>query len=152
MTDLLQDFAGQTDSLSQAIRETHALLALICAELFLFLVRKREITILVKSVAQLSATEKREKERGLARSVLLEVLFFVPASLALFFVVVRPLLMLSPMKTVLTSHLVSPSASGLLGLLSYQFPFAAVRKLVTLSALHTLRSFATITIKELPDQ
>lgn len=130
--------------------ESHAVLALVSAELFLLLCRRREITILSKRDVELTAAEKKEKHQGLLRSVMLEAFLFVPASLFLFLVVVRPLLTMSRFGFVFATEPVHSSTAGFMGVVSYQFPFAAVRRVITQSALHTLQRFASIAIHPEP--
>lgn len=85
-------------------------------------------------------------ERGLCRSIALESVFFLPASVLLVLVVIRPLLLVSPVGFIFRSEAFRSSASGFLGVISYQFPFATVRRVITQMALHTLQKFASITI------
>lgn len=110
-----------------------------CAELLLLLVSSNEIKIVCKSARTRTAGERRRIENGLRRSLLLEATVFVPASTILVLVVVRPWLVskfgMSPD---------SPQLNGLLGVISYGFPFAALRRITTRIALNTLKEFQSL--------
>jgi hypothetical protein len=118
----------------------------LCAELFLIVVRSAQIQVIVKPEKQRTATEQTQIKRGMARSVLLEAIVFVPASVALVFITVRPLLLLS--ETIRIRTVTDPNLSlafyGSLGLVSYGFPFGVLQKLITRVALNTLKEFASI--------
>ncbi len=114
----------------------------------MLLMRTREITVLIKSDSQRTPVEQHEVERGLCRAVLLEGCVFLPASVLLVLVVVRPLILLMPLSSIFYPETASQALYGLLGILSYQFPFAVVRRIVTRIALQTLQSFASIALKE----
>jgi len=94
----------------------------------------------------LSLAEQKQRQRGLGRSVLLEALLFVPTSVLLVLLTVAPFLVIGFTGTI--SAVGELPFYGLLGLASYGFPFAAVRRLVTKAALNTLREFAAIAHKE----
>jgi hypothetical protein len=128
--------------------EVGGLISFGCAELFMLLMRARELTVLIKKQIQRSPVEREQVERGLLRSVLLEAVLFVPASVILVLVIVRPLAQLLPLPGVFSTNPGSQALYGLLGILSYEFPFALVRRVVTRIALHTLQSFASIALKE----
>jgi hypothetical protein len=66
------------------------ILTLLCAELFLLLVKSREIQVIFKKAGQRTRGEKQQVERGLTRCFVLEAVLFVPASVALVFLIVRP--------------------------------------------------------------
>jgi hypothetical protein len=112
------------------------------------LTRTREITLLLKNNSQRSSIEQQEVARGLLRAVLLEGCVFLPASVLLVLIVIRPLILLSPFLASLSPGAASQAVYGLLGILSYQFPFAAVRRVVTRIALQTLQSYTSIALKE----
>lgn len=115
----------------------------LCAELTLVLVRTREFLVLAKNPQQRQKHEQKQVDGGLGRSVLLEAILFVPCSVVLVLLVIRPLVV--PM---FHSYRAFPAselfAYSLLGCISYGFPFATVRRIVTLIALKTLSSFAAI--------
>jgi hypothetical protein len=115
----------------------------IASELLLLIARARGIDILVRSRAQRTATEQRTVDRGLVRSLFLEILLFVPAS------VVLALLILPPFLTAKFPWLISLPANriafyALMGTISYGFPFATIRLVVTRVALHTLQEFVNL--------
>jgi len=117
------------------------------AELLLVLVRTREIVIITKAPNQRAAKEQTEIDRGLIRSVVLEALLFVPVSVILLCLTVRPVLADSGfLKLWAATHPIPFEA--MIGLISYGFPFAMIRRLVTTIALQTLKNFAEISIKE----
>src|SRR5437870_600906 len=97
---------------------------LACAELFFLLVRTKDIQIIFKNSYQLTSRERVLVKRGLRRSLLLEMVVFVPASVMLVMVVLLP----SLIRAGLPSWFGSDQAFyGALGILSYGFPFAIVK-------------------------
>lgn len=116
---------------------------LACAELFLVLVRSREINIIAKTGSQRTATEDRELSGGLVRSLVLELVIFVPASVILAWIAIRPWFMeISIVRWYSDELPYLPDAW--LGIIGYGFPFATVRRVTTRVALKTLNEFATI--------
>jgi hypothetical protein len=118
----------------------------LCAELMLIIVRAAQIQIVVKPDVQRSASERTMMHRGLARSLILEAIVFVPASVVLVFVTIRPLALLAEpirIRTAASSDL-SMAFYGGLGLGSYGFPFGFFRKVVARIALNSLKEFAAI--------
>ena len=111
------------------------------AELIFLLMRKRDIEILLKTKSQRESKEQYQVERGLLRSVFLEGILFAPASAAL-------MLPFAPLVfTWLESWLATlPQGSIIvyagMGMVSYQFPFAALQKLITQRALKALNKFS----------
>src|SRR5271165_3956691 len=105
-------------------------ISLVCAELFMVLTRTREITILLKADSQRMPRERQEVARGLGRALVLEGVIYLPASVSLVLIIVRPLVLLLPFAGPFSRGTAGYALSGLLGLLSYQFPFAAVRRIV----------------------
>lgn len=117
------------------------LVTLACAELFLVLVRYREINIIAKKRSQRTPAEQRETGRGLGRALLLELLVFVPASVMLMWIAVRPwFVKISIVRWASAGSAVL--ADAWLGIISYAFPFATVRRVITRVALNTLDEFA----------
>lgn len=119
-----------------------ALLTFISAELLCLLVLSGEIRIICKRPSQRSSSEQKQVERGLPRSILLELLLFVPVSVALALLVVRPLL--KGMLPQLSLFQEPATFYSLLGVASYGFPFATVKRAVTRMALRTLSEFASV--------
>ena len=117
--------------------------ALACAELYLIILRAPQITIAVKRQAQRTATEQKEIDRGLLRSIFLDIFLFVPGSVTLM-LVIAPLLFRGASPSIVMQR----SIYGLLGIASYGFPFALIRQIVTRVALKTLAEFAAIAHKE----
>lgn len=125
------------------------LFMLVGAELFVLLVRSQEIVILAKSGSQRSVLEQRRVDRGLLRMILLELFLFVPTSAALFFFVGPALFHkwdVFPLNA--RQH-----ASGyfLLGILSWGFPFASIRALITRVAMRTMQHFVQVCQVEMKD-
>lgn len=121
---------------------------IVSAELLFVLVRFRDIQTLFKRSTQRSTKEQYQIEHGLGRGVVLECLVFVPVSAVL-------LLLVAPLA--LPENLLSPGeprASAMyaaLGIASYGFPFAIIRRIVTRIALNTLKEFAEIVPDEFAD-
>jgi hypothetical protein len=118
------------------------LITLIASELFLVIVRSGDISVLAKTDSQRTADERAKVSGGLLRSLVLEFFVFVPASAGLV------LLLLPLVKTRLEGLFSSPNGVAgfyaLLGLVSYGFPFALIRRAVTRIALVTLKEFADL--------
>jgi hypothetical protein len=124
------------------------LIIFVSAELIFLLVKSREIQIIAKRKSQRTSSEQREVDRGLVRAILLELLLFVPVSATLI-LLITPLILTDSRLSRINSPL---ALYALLGILSYGFPFAAVRRLITQIAMKTLREFASIAIKETREQ
>ena len=118
-----------------------ALITLLCAELFCVIVRNGEILILFKRRSQRTATEQKQVERGLSRAITLELFIFVPASVVLALLIVRPLLVAVTSQFAVFQN--PTTVHALLGVASYGFPFATVKKVITRMALRILTEFAT---------
>lgn len=126
----------------------NSLISLATAEAFLLLVRAKQILVLARSNVQRDEVEREEVRRGLTRSLILEVLVFVPASVFLVLILIGPLFMrLSFVSALLSSRDTAQACWGLLGLVSYGFPWLAVRSTVRALALSTLRNFAMIALQ-----
>ena len=118
-----------------------------CAELFCLLVHANDIRIIAKRKEQRTKREQHKVERGLVRSVLLSMLLFCPASAAIVFFTMVPVL-----ESGLGDRGVPAfSVYAVLGVASYGFPFATLRRLVTRIALQTLKEFADLQPKEVSD-
>ena len=112
-----------------------------CAWLLFLIVRSEDITVVVKSKDQRTGDEQKRVARGLLRSTLLEVFLFVPAS-ATIVLLIAPLLLPERLNV---ASIPQVGLYGALGLVSYGFPFASVRRMITRIALRTLLEFAAIT-------
>lgn len=122
------------------IFEYPQIMTFLSAELFLLLTRRSDIMTLLKNNSQKTQKEKLYIERGLRRACLLDALVFVPASVLLFYMLIFPLVkdqLLQFYPNIVVWH-----AAG--GIAAYEFPFAAVSKVIKRLALHTLREFGTI--------
>jgi hypothetical protein len=110
----------------------------VTAELLFLLVRSQDFKNIVKKDQQRTARERHRLSRGLVRAIMLDMLVFVPASCTL-------LLLLSTLIVFRQEEPMHVRASyATLGLVSYGFPFAALRAIVTRIALNTLKEFATV--------
>lgn len=127
------------------------LIAFVCAELSFILVRSQDIQIILKSQMQRTNIEQYQVDRGLGRSLLLELLLFVPASVTL-------VLFIAPLLSDYIIKAEEPTSSqhrmfyALLGMISYGFPFATLRRVLTRIALKTLQEFATLGPHELSEK
>jgi hypothetical protein len=115
----------------------------VSAELYCLLARSRDIQVIAKRPSQRSGEEQKSVERGLTRSFLIESVALVPISAQLMILVIAPFFMAA-----LSAHLNTPAlqagAYSALGIVSYGFPFATVRTIVSRIALNTLKEFAAI--------
>ena len=113
---------------------------LVSAGLLLIIMRAGDIQILCKRNSQRTKSEQRQVDHGLLRCVLLELLVFVPASAGLIFMI-APLLL---PKACFDKQVSQAGLYAVLGIVSYGFPFATIRSMVTRVALNTLKEFAEI--------
>jgi hypothetical protein len=120
----------------------------LSAVLSCILVRNQDITIALKREGQRTSEEQKRVKRGLGRSILLELLLFVPVSVTLVLFAVAPILEwalasnFSPLRNKITLN-------TLLGIASYGFPFATLRAIITKIALQTLSKYALLTHKSI---
>ena len=121
---------------------------LICAEMLLFIVRSRQFNILIKTPQQRTQRENKEVNRGLFRCVALEALIFVPVSVVLVFVTIRPFAMLLPPVSAWSqsSQQMDTAVHAMLGIASYGFPFLTFRRLVLAVAFGAIKEFARIRV------
>jgi hypothetical protein len=120
-------------------------MSLAGAELLFIIIRSSDLQIIIKSHKQRIEAERNQITRGLARSFVLEMLLFVPASVLLVFLAVRPFLLATPsIQAVVKNPNLNIAFHSSLGIASYGFPFASVRYAVTFLALQTLKQFAII--------
>jgi hypothetical protein len=116
------------------------LVTIISAEIIFLLVRSSDILIMLKSLKQRTPSEQLRIDRGLTRSVVIEGIIFVPAS-AVLLIFLAPLLIPTHLNNTTTPV---AATDALIGVVSYGFPFASVRRIMTVIALNTLREFANI--------
>lgn len=114
----------------------------IGAFLFFLIARSQEITIVLKESSQRTSDEEYRVKRGLRRSLILEIFMFVPVS-ALLIILITPLLL--PFTQIEDQEQKRYAWYTLLGIVSYGFPFAAIKELIIKIALRTLNEYATIT-------
>lgn len=116
----------------------------IAAELIFILARSRSVVVIFKSKQQRTKEEQHQVNRGLLRALFLEMVIFVPASACL-------LTLIAP--SILPNHWFEGSmvqaAYSILGVVSYGFPFATFKRVITRMALKTLLEFASLEPKEL---
>ena len=121
------------------------------AEAIFLLTRSREIRILIKSKRQRTSQENKETDRGILRSIVLEMLIFVPVSaelaLMLFPIILRVSRSIESAVTTGSKELVR-AIYGLLGIVSYGFPYATLRRIITRIALSSLKEFSCIADEE----
>ena len=98
----------------------------------------------MKSSAQRTEAENHLVDRGLIRSLVLEALLFVPASSTLILLIHH---LIIP-DAVLKNQQLRAGIFGLLGIVSYGFPFSTFRRIVVRLALKTLREFVELLPKE----
>lgn len=119
------------------------------AELLFLIVRSSDIQMLAKRTKQRTKREQQCVERGLLRSVILEIIMFVPASAALL-VFVAPVIIPESFSSAPTSQ---SAFYAMMGIVSYGFPFAILRRLISRMALQTLKEFSELVSKEVkPDE
>src|SRR4051812_24326719 len=118
-------------------------ITLLCAELLFLLVRNQDIMLVSKAANQRNETEQQQVNRGLLRSLLIEIFVFVPASTALMLILIRPFIL----PYVGTNTDVILATHGIMGVTSYGFPFATVRSVMTRMSLRLLTEFAAVTLQ-----
>jgi hypothetical protein len=116
---------------------------IVSSELFLVIVRSRDISILAKNQSQRTDDEQSQVSRGLMRSLILELVLFVPASAILVLLIFPPLAAAKFSSAFVSRDAIVAFYTGL-GIMSYGFPFAAFRRIVTRLALNTLKEFADL--------
>jgi hypothetical protein len=116
------------------------LFAFISAELLLVLTRSRELTLLLKADAQRTEFEKAQVAGGLLRALLIEAFVFVPVSVGLMNLCIAPFIPWARIGREPPGR----ADFALLGLISYGFPFATVRQIVTRMAIKTILEAAEL--------
>ena len=120
------------------------------AILLCILVRSQDITIVLKRKSQRTPNEQKKVDRGLGRSILLELLIYVPVSGTLVLLGVAPILT-GPFSDQ-NSLQKGVTFNTLLGIASYGFPFASLRAIITKFALLTLSKYALLAHREIEQQ
>ena len=122
------------------------ILGLTGAWLFALLFRGRDLVVVTKNDSQRTGEERKKVRGGLARTLVVEFFILVPASTALILLVAPFLVNLLARssglaKAVEQSSDVRRGFYVTLGILSYNFPFVAVREIATRIALNTVKEF-----------
>lgn len=112
----------------------------VAAELIFVLARSRDIVVIFKSRPQRTKEEQHRVDRGLVRSILLEACFFVPASAWLLILIAPSLL---PNRWFEGNRITAMYST--LGVVSYGFPFATIKRMITRLAFKTLLEFVALT-------
>jgi hypothetical protein len=120
--------------------EANQLITLASSELVFLLTRSSDMLIAFKAPVQRTPAEQLRVKRGLIRSLLLEATIFVPAS-AVLVALLAPLVGFHESDRVL-SH--AEAGAALLGVISYGFPFGALKRMAQRMALSTLKEFAVL--------
>lgn len=114
-----------------------SLATLASAEFLAILARSKDLQVLAMRRSQRSTHEQARVNRGLARAVLLELMGFVPVSVALSLLTLRPL-MFANFQTWLASTDGIVALHALLGVASYGFPYASLRAAIVKIAVETV--------------
>lgn len=128
---------------------TDFLFTLLGAWLFALLFKGRELIALGKKESQRTSEEKKKVGEGLFRALLIEFFLLVPAS-AVLILIILPFLSRILGFSDSIANVTSKSAEmrhgfyALVGMVSYNFPFATVREIATRVALNTLKEFAEL--------
>ena len=117
------------------------LIALICAEGLLVLTSVDTLTIALKRPDQRTSGEERRVARGLFREFAGEFFVFVPVSVVLAMIVLRPF-------AVKISGLPEDAIDGLLGTVSYGFPYKTLKEWVLRATLKFMREAVDVADKE----
>jgi hypothetical protein len=128
------------------MRISDILFALLGAWLFALLFKGKDVIALAKNDTQRTPDEKKKVKSGLFRSLLIEFSILVPASTALILLILpfasRLLAQSGPLERLLAeSFEIRGSFYVIVGVFSYNFPFAAVRQVATRIALNTIKDF-----------
>ena len=114
----------------------------VAAELVFVLARSRDILVVFRKEQQRTKEEQRQADRGLVRGLLLEAVVFVPASACLLILIAPSLV---PVRWLEGGKV--QAFYSILGVVSYGFPFATFKRVITRLALKTLLEFASLTPK-----
>lgn len=135
---------------------TNTLFALLGAVLFAMLFRGKDLIALSKKKTQHTPEEKEKIKAGLARGLAIEFFILVPASTLLTTLIFPLLLQAAPhsdsIKAILAnSPDIRRSFYVVLGMISYNFPFATVRQIATRLALNTIKEFYELQQRQSPE-
>ncbi len=116
------------------------ILAFITAALFYIITNSADIKVILKKNVQRKDSEKNRIKRGLFKEKLFDMILFVPISVALFFMIVYPLI-----NKTLESLIADTNARySMMGIIAYGFPFSTVKRIISKIALNALKEFANI--------
>ena len=116
------------------------IMALLSAELVFLLARSSDIIVVLKLPKQRTKLEQSRVDRGLLRSIVLEGILFVPVS-AILLILLVPLLL---PKQMLDGTRPVKAVYALMGIVSYGFPYAAIRSTHhTSGSQHSSRTYVT---------
>lgn len=119
----------------------HILIALICAEGLLVLTSVNTLKIAFKRSDQRTLGEKRRISGGLFREFLGEFLVFVPVSVLMAMIVLRPFV-------VKITALPQDAIDGLLGTVSYGFPYKALKRWVLRATVKFMKEAVDVADQE----
>jgi hypothetical protein len=117
--------------------QDHYLFSLLAAEAWLILAKSKSLTILFKFPHQRTAGVKKLIECGLLMEVMTAAIIFVPVSVFLAVNILRPFI----------SRAIPVEASlldSIVGLVSYGFPYAAIKKWAIHATVKFLREAADV--------
>jgi hypothetical protein len=117
------------------------LIALVCAEGLLILTSVDTLKIAVKRSDQRTSGERKRVSHGLFREFIGEFFIFVPVSVVLAMIVLRPFLLRIP-------ALPQDAADGLLGTISYGFPYRTLKHWVLRAAVKFMKEAVEVADKE----
>ena len=116
------------------------ILAFITAALFYLITNSADIKVILKKNDQRTESEKNRIKRGLFKEKLFDMILFVPISVALFFMIVFPLIN-KTLESLITD---TNTRYSMMGIIAYGFPFATVKRIISKIALNALKEFANI--------
>jgi len=117
----------------------------LCAEGLLVLASVKTINVALKRGDQRTPAERKRVEHGLFREFAGEVLLFVPISVMVATLVLRPMI-------ARISSLPVESIDGLVGVVSYGFPYRTVKSWVLHACLRFLKEAVQVADKQIAEQ
>lgn len=117
------------------------LISLVCAEGLLILTSVDTLKIALKRVDQRTPGERSRVSHGLFREFVGEFFVFVPVSVVLAMIVLRPFLLKIPV-------LPPDAVDGLLGTISYGFPYKTLKHWVLRATLKFMKEAVAVADKE----
>ena len=123
---------------------TDIVFSLLGAWLFAVIFKGKDLAVLAKKDSQRTPDEKKKVRTGLVRMLLIEFGILVPASTTLVLLITPAILRMTTTRiggALEESNEVRRAFYVAVGVISYNFPFAAVREIATRIALNTLKEF-----------